>query len=124
MPADAPAIKIDNTRALGAEVVLYDRRRESREEISAKLATEKGAIVVPSFDDPAIIAGQGTVGLEIARQARGAGAEGRCRSAHLQRKGLRPQPANPPRPAWSGGMKFQAGGKISLAKNLDRERYF
>ena len=73
MPADAPAIKIGNTRALGAEVVLYDRRRESREEISARIAAQKGAIVVPSFDDPAIIAGQGTVGLEIARQASEAG---------------------------------------------------
>jgi threonine dehydratase len=68
MPSDAPAIKIDNTRAQGAEVVFYDRRRESREEIAQSLASEKGAVVVPSFDDPAIVAGQGTVGLEILRQ--------------------------------------------------------
>lgn len=68
MPSDAPAIKIDNTRAQGAEVVFYDRRRESREEIAHSLASEKGAVVVPSFDDPAIVAGQGTVGLEILRQ--------------------------------------------------------
>jgi threonine dehydratase len=65
MPADAPAIKVDNTRAHGAHIVFYDRRTESREEISARLAAEKGAVVVPSFDDPAIVAGQGTVGLEI-----------------------------------------------------------
>jgi len=68
MPADAPAIKIDNTRAHGAEIVFYDRASESREDIAARLAHEKGAIVVPSFDDPDIVAGQGTVGLEILAQ--------------------------------------------------------
>jgi threonine dehydratase len=68
MPADAPRIKIDSTRGHGAEIVFYDRRTESREEISARLAAEKGAVVVPSFDDPHIIAGQGTVGLEILKQ--------------------------------------------------------
>lgn len=68
MPADAPAIKVDNTRSHGAEVIFYDRRTESREEIAAKLAAEKGAVVVPSFDDPDIVAGQGTVGLEILKQ--------------------------------------------------------
>ena len=69
MPADAPRVKMQNTLALGAEVVTYDRLRESREEIAARLATERGAVLVPSFDDPDIIAGQGTVGLEIADQA-------------------------------------------------------
>ena len=68
MPSDAPAIKIDNTRAHGAGIVFYDRPRESREEIAARLAGEKGAVLVPSFDDPAIVAGQGTVGLEILAQ--------------------------------------------------------
>ena len=68
MPADAPAIKVDNTRARGADIVFYDRRTESREEIAARLAGEKGAVVVPSFDDPAIVAGQGTVGLEVLQQ--------------------------------------------------------
>jgi threonine dehydratase len=75
MPSDAPSIKIANTRALGAEIVLYDRKRESREEIAGQLAKDKGAVVVPSFDDPFIIAGQGTAGLEIAQQARAAGVE-------------------------------------------------
>jgi len=70
MPADAPAIKIENTRALGAEIVLYDRVRESREEIATELARKRGAVLVPSFDDPFIIAGQGTIGLEIVEQAR------------------------------------------------------
>jgi threonine dehydratase len=68
MPADAPAIKVDNTRARGAEIIFYDRRTESREAIAARLASEKGAVVVPSFDDPAIVAGQGTVGLELLAQ--------------------------------------------------------
>ena len=69
MPADAPRIKTESTRSYGATVVPYDRRREKREEIAARIAAEKGAVVVPSFDDPHIVAGQGTAGLEIARQA-------------------------------------------------------
>lgn len=68
MPADAPAVKVDATRSHGAEIVLYDRRTESREAIAQRLADLSGAIVVPSFDDPAIVAGQGTVGLEILEQ--------------------------------------------------------
>jgi threonine dehydratase len=73
MPSDAPRIKMQNTLALGASVVEYDRQRESREEIAARLANERGAVLVPSFDDPHVIAGQGTVGLEIAEQATGMG---------------------------------------------------
>ncbi len=69
MPADAPRIKLENTRSLGADVVLYDRVRESREQIAAKLASERGATLVRAFDDPHIIAGQGTVGLELMQQA-------------------------------------------------------
>ncbi len=65
MPADAPRLKIDNTRQLGAEVILYDRYTESREDIAADIAARTGAILIPPFDDPAIIAGQGTVGHEI-----------------------------------------------------------
>jgi threonine dehydratase len=68
MPSDAPQVKVDGTRAEGAEIVFYDRRTESREEIAARIAGESGATVVPSFDDPAIVAGQGTVGLEIVEQ--------------------------------------------------------
>ncbi len=69
MPADAPRAKLENTRALGAEVVTYDRSRENREEIAGRLAAARGATLVPSFDDREIIAGQGTVGLEIMEQA-------------------------------------------------------
>ena len=68
MPSDAPQVKVEGTRAEGAEIVFYDRYRESREEIAAKLAAETGATVVPSFDDPAIVTGQGTAGLEIVEQ--------------------------------------------------------
>jgi threonine dehydratase len=69
MPADAPRAKLENTRALGAELILYDRARESREQIAAQLAAERGATLVPAFDDPDVIAGQGTVGLELMQQA-------------------------------------------------------
>jgi len=75
MPSDAPALKIANTRGYGAEVKLYDRLTESREKIAAAVAAERGAVVVPAFDDPMIMAGQGTAGLEMVRQARERGAE-------------------------------------------------
>ena len=68
MPADAPQVKVEGTRGEGAEIIFYDRRMESREEIAAKISAETGATVVPSFDDPAIVAGQGTVGLDIVEQ--------------------------------------------------------
>ena len=68
MPADAPKVKVDATRSHGAEIIFYDRKTESREEIADTLAGERGAVVVPSFDDPAIVAGQGTAGLEILEQ--------------------------------------------------------
>jgi threonine dehydratase len=68
MPADAPQVKVEGTRQEGAEIVFYDRRTQSREEIAGRIARETGATVVPSFDDPAIVAGQGTAGLEIVDQ--------------------------------------------------------
>jgi len=68
MPADAPSVKMEGTRALGAEIVLYDRATESREAIAAKLAGERGAVLVPSFDDVDVVEGQGTAGVEIADQ--------------------------------------------------------
>ena len=73
MPADAPAIKLRNTRAYGAEVVTYDRGREDREDIGRGIAARTGAALVKPFDDPYIIAGQGTVGLEIVEQTAGRG---------------------------------------------------
>ena len=74
MPADAPRIKVEATLGYGAEVVAYDRYTESREAIAERIALERGAVVVPAFDDPFIIAGQGTVGLEAARQLQAADA--------------------------------------------------
>jgi threonine dehydratase len=68
MPADAPQVKVDGTAAEGAEIIFYDRLTESREDIARRIAGQSGATVVPSFDDPAIIAGQGTVGLELVEQ--------------------------------------------------------
>ncbi len=68
MPADAPKIKLDTTRSLGAMVVTYDRVGESREEIGARLAAEGGLSLIKPFDDPFVLAGQGTAGLEIAEQ--------------------------------------------------------
>ena len=65
MPADAPFAKRQRTQALGAQVVLYDRDREDRAAIAHKIADERGATLVPPFDDPLIIAGQGTIGREI-----------------------------------------------------------
>ena len=73
MPADAPEVKIEGTRGEGAEIVFYDRRTEDRAAIAAGLARDTGATVVPSFDDPMIVAGQGTAGLEILGQLEQAG---------------------------------------------------
>jgi threonine dehydratase len=73
MPSDAPAIKIANTRGYGAEVILYDRDREDREAIARRIAEQQGATTVKPFDDPRVIAGQGTAGLELAEQAAEAG---------------------------------------------------
>ncbi len=68
MPKDAPVVKLAGTRALGADIRLYDRWTESREEIAAEIAAESGQVIVPAFDDPDIIAGQGTCGLELVEQ--------------------------------------------------------
>lgn len=73
MPKDAPAVKVEGTRALGAEIRFYDRWSESREEIAAEIAEKTGRTVVPAYDDPDIIAGQGTCGLEIVEQLQEAG---------------------------------------------------
>ena len=73
MPADAPRAKLEGTLALGAEVVRYDRATESREAIAGRLAEARGATLVPSFDDPWIIEGQGSAGIEAARQMADAG---------------------------------------------------
>jgi threonine dehydratase len=89
MPHDAPTVKRDATLALGAEVVGYDRATESREGIAARLAEARGATLVPSFDDPWIIEGQGSAGVEAAAQ--------------MARAGL-PEPAHVVVPCGGGGL--------------------
>ncbi len=74
MPSDAPAIKQKNTAAYGAELRLYERLKENREEIGAEIARTQGAALIRPYDDPGVIAGQGTVGLELAEQAAAVGA--------------------------------------------------
>jgi threonine dehydratase len=73
MPRDSPALKIANTKGYGGEVILYDRFGESREAIGQRLSAETGAILVPPYDDPHVMAGQGTVGVEIAEQLQALG---------------------------------------------------
>lgn len=73
MPQDAPAIKVESTRRWGAEVVFFDRRTTDRETLAQRLAAERGGTVVPPFDHPQVIAGQGTVALELISDAAAAG---------------------------------------------------
>ena len=73
MPRDAPQAKRERTAALGAEVVLYDRVSEDRAGIALRIARERGAVLVPPYDDPMVIAGQGTAGREIAEDLAAAG---------------------------------------------------
>ena len=68
MPADAPAVKVEGTKQAGAEIIFYDRLGESREAIAERLAQERALVVVPSFDDVMIVAGQGSIGIEILGQ--------------------------------------------------------
>lgn len=110
MPADAPRLKIENTRALGAEVVLYDRATEDRDAIGARMAEERGLTLIKPFDEPQVIAGQGTTGLEIAAEARALGVEeadvlvccggggltsGIALALEAEAPGLRARPAEP-----------------------------
>lgn len=74
MPADSPTVKVEGVRAFGGEVRMYDRYSESREAIGEEIAASKGSVLVRPFDDPYVIEGQGTVGLEMIDQARAAGA--------------------------------------------------
>ena len=73
MPSDAPALKVANTKAYGAEVVLYDRANEDRDAIGAQLSAARGLTLIKPYDEPQVIAGQGTVGLEIAQDANARG---------------------------------------------------
>ena len=74
MPRDAPQVKLAGTRAAGADVVLYDRETDDREKMATAIAAERGAVLVPPFDDARIVAGQGTAALELALEAAKRGA--------------------------------------------------
>lgn len=100
MPKDAPAVKIANTKAYGAEVVLFDRDKDDREAMARKIASERGATLVPPYDDPYIIAGQGTVGLEIAEE--------------LERRGIKADAVIAP----CGGGGLVAGTATAIAARL------
>ena len=73
MPSDSPSVKVEGTKGFGAEIRFYDRFTEDRIAIADQIAAERGCTVVPSYDDPHIIAGQGTLGIEIVEQARSLG---------------------------------------------------
>lgn len=75
MPTDAPNVKVQGVKRDGGEIIFYDRHTESREDIASRISEEQGRIIVPSYDDPYIIAGQGTTGLEIAQEAHSRGIE-------------------------------------------------
>src|SRR5581483_7025065 len=99
MPADAPKAKLDSTRMYGANIVLYDRRRDNREEIARRIADESSAVILPSYDHPWIIAGQGTAALEALQElpaevdaiAVPLGGGGLLSGTLLAAKALRPQ---------------------------------
>ena len=110
MPRDAPQVKVANTRAYGAEVVLYDRNSEDREAIGAALSQARGLTLIRPYDEPEVIAGQGSVGLEIAEQAAEAGilaadvltccgggglTSGIALALEARAPGLRPRPCEP-----------------------------
>ncbi len=106
MPKDAPKIKRFNTRMLGAEVVLYDRYCENRESIASQIAADRGLTLVPAFDHPDIIAGQGTVGLEVA--------------SYAQDKGLKLDAFYAP----CGGGGLIAGSGLSVIAHFPESRIF
>ena len=89
MPADAPQTKLAGTRSYGAEVVLYDRERENREQIASDIAAQRGAALVPPFDHAQVVAGQGTAALELGRTRARAPCRARCALRAVQRRRAR-----------------------------------
>lgn len=132
MPADAPRLKIDNTRALGAEVVLYDRAAgEDRDAIGHQLAEARGLTLIKPYDEPQVIAGQGTTGLEIAEQAAAAGVDaadvlvccggggltsGIALALEAKAPGLRVRPVEPER--FDDVTRSLASGKIERNREI------
>ena len=134
MPADAPPVKLAATRGYGANVVLYDRQHEDREAIARAITTEQGATLVPPFDDHAIIAGQGTVGLELAAQwpevehvlvpISGGGLIGgvatalKARIPHVRIVGVEPSAADDARRSLAEGAIVRIGVPATVADGL------
>ncbi len=134
MPADAPPVKLDATRGYGANVVTYDRQREDREAIARAIATEQGRTLVPPFDDPAIIAGQGTVGLELAEQwpeveqvlvpisggglISGVATALKARIPHIRIIGVEPGVADDARRSLAAGEIVRIGVPVTVADGL------
>ena len=128
MPEDAPSVKVAGVMADGATIRFYDRLKESREEIAAEIAVHDQRIIVPSFDDPLIIAGQGTVGLEVAQEAKEnnikfdalitcVGGGGLCAGISLALNELSPQTkifGAEPRHYNDHQMSLRAGRRVSL----------
>ncbi len=132
MPSDCPRLKIENTRAYGAEVVLYDRVKEDPDAIGARIAQERGLTLIKPFDEPEVIAGQGTVGLEIAAQAAEVGireadvivccgggglTSGIALALEVAAPGLRVRPAEPE--GFEDVMRSLRSGKIERNKQMN-----
>ena len=134
MPEDAPAAKLDATRGYGADVVPYDRWAESREEIGAKLAEERGLELVRPYDDPLIMAGQGTVAVELLEDApeldfflvpvSGGGLIAGCATAaKAQRPGIRvvgvePEAGDDTRRSLAAGERVRIDVPVTIADGL------
>lgn len=124
MPNDAPALKLANTKAYGAEIVTYDRPGgQLREDVGAEIAEERGLTIIRPYDEPMVMAGQGTCGLEIAEQARELGVEkadvlvccggggltsGIALALEAEAPGLRPRPVEPQ--GWDDVIRSLAAG--------------
>jgi threonine dehydratase len=134
MPADAPAAKVEATRGYGAEVVEYDRWTESREEIGARLAAERGLELVKPYDDPLVMAGQGTTALELLEDASGldlivvpVGGGGLAAGCSTAAKGLRagirvagvePEAGDDTRRSLAAGERVRIGVPATIADGL------
>jgi threonine dehydratase len=134
MPEDAPAAKLDATRGYGAEVVAYDRWAESREEIGAQLAAERGLELVKPYDDPLVMAGQGTVALELLAEepeldlllvpVSGGGLIAGCSTAAkaLRREirvvGVEPEPGDDTRRSFAAGERVRIDVPRTIADGL------
>jgi threo-3-hydroxy-L-aspartate ammonia-lyase len=134
MPEDAPAAKLDATRGYGGEIVLYDRWTESREEIGARLAEERGLELVRPYDDPLVMAGQGTAALELLEYASeldlllvpvsGGGLIAGCATAAKARRpemrvvGVEPEAGDDTRRSLEAGERIRIGVPRTIADGL------